>query len=188
MNRRLRRRLERGVTTLEFALLTPFIVILLLGTIDISMATMLDSALEHGAEAATRIGTTVSIPAGASRDQAIRDAVWYWLDPWLSDKNQLSITTQTYTAYSDIGQPEPCLDDSYKTTGTCTGKFTDVNGNNVWDRDMGSSGSGGYGAIVRYQFTVTRPQSYTGILTLLNLNLFSLQRTIVVQNEPQSSS
>lgn len=178
---------DRGVTALEFALLTPFILIMLLGTVDFSMETILDSALEHGAQAASRIGMTVSTTSGQSRDQAIADAAWYWVQPWLQDRSQLTIESRTYPAYSDIGQPEPCGDDSYKTTGTCTGPYTDVNGNNQWDRDMGSSGSGGYGAIVRYRFRVARP-TYTGILKLVGIDSFSLERIVVLQNEPEASS
>lgn len=182
----LRRRLERGVTTLEFALLTPLMLILLLGTIDISMETMLDSALEHGAQSASRIGFTVSGTDNASREQAIFNEVWYWVGMWLQKPSQLQIVAKIYPAYSSVGQAEPCGDDSYRDTGSCTGPFTDVNGNGVWDADMGADGTGGYGSIVRYQISVSRP-TFTGILSLLNIQLFNLQRTVVVQNEPQAS-
>ena len=101
------RRFERGATALEFALMTPFILILLLGTIDISLETMLDSLLEHGVQSATRIGVTVAVPTGKTREQAIYDTVWLWVGDWLQNQSQLTINAKTYTSYSDIGQPEP---------------------------------------------------------------------------------
>jgi Flp pilus assembly pilin Flp len=179
-------RAQRGATALEFALISPLVLILLLGTIDVSMETLLDSALEHGAQSAARIGVTVSTTDGVSRSQAVYNEVWSWVSPWLQNQSQLTVSTVTYPAYSDIGMPEPCGDDSYAKTGTCTGSYTDVNGNGHWDDDMGASGLGGYGSIVRYRFTVTRPM-FTGILQLLGINLFTLQRTVVLQNEPQNS-
>jgi len=175
-----------GATALEFALITPLMLILLFATVDVGMEILLDSALEHGAQAAARIGMTVQTESGISREQAVYNEVWYWVGPWLQNQGQLTVTEETYPAFSDIGMPEPCGDDSYAKTGVCTGPYTDVNGNGHWDADMGSNGLGGYGAIVRYQFQISRP-TFTGILQLLGISLFSLQRTVVLQNEPQNS-
>lgn len=179
-------RSARGATALEFALVTPLMLILLFATIDLGMETLLDSALEHGAQSAARIGMTLQTPGGVSREQAVYNEVLYWVGPWLQTPSQLTVSQQTYPAFSDIGMPEPCNDDSYAQTGVCTGPFTDVNGNGHWDSDMGMNGLGGYGAIVRYQFSVRRP-TFTGILSLLGIQLFTLQRTVVLQNEPQNS-
>jgi Flp pilus assembly pilin Flp len=178
---------DRGVTALEFSIIIPFVCIVLLGIVDAGLETMLDALLERGAAAACRIGVTVSVPAGTTRDQAIYNAVWQPVSVLLSSQSQLTVTTMTYPTFSDIGQPEPCLDDSYSKTGICSGSFVDVNGNGKWDSDMGTSGAGGYGTIVRYQVSIARP-TFTGILGLLNIKLYSLQRTIITQNEPAASS
>jgi hypothetical protein len=182
-----RRSLQRGVTVLEFAIITPFICILLLGIVDVGLETMLDALLERGTAAACRLGVTVAVPAGTTRDQAIFNAVWQPVSILLTSQSQLTLTTMTYPTFSNIGQPEPCLDDSYKDSGICSGSYVDVNGNGKWDADMGASGAGGYGSIVRYQVSISRP-TFTGILSLLNIKLYSLQRTIVTQNEPAASS
>ncbi len=181
------RRDTRGVTALEFAMVVPFVCILLFGVVDIGLETMLDALLERGVASASRIGLTVAVPTAVTRDQAIFNAVWRPVGVLLQDPSQLTVTTMTYPTFADIGQPEPCRDDSYILTGACTGPYVDVNGNGRWDADMGASGAGGYGAIVRYHVSVTRP-TFTGVLSLLNIRLFNLQRTIVIQNEPGNAS
>ncbi|TDR80240.1 TadE/TadG family type IV pilus assembly protein [Paludibacterium purpuratum] len=173
---------QRGVAALEFALIFPFLLVVTVGAIDVALETFMDAALDRGASAASRIGVTVVVPAGVDRDQAIYNAIWGTVGQFLQSPSQLTVSTMTYPNYSSIGQPEPCGDDSYAKTGTCTGPFTDINGNGHWDRDMGASGAGGYGAIVRYQVKITRP-TFTGIPAFLNIKQYSLQRTIVVQNE-----
>jgi len=157
-------RQQRGVTALEFALILPFLFILTFGAIDIGMETMLDAALERGAEAAARIGVTVQTTAGETSSQAVYQAVWQPVSFWLSSQSQLTVSSYTYTSYAQLESGEPCLTSGY--TGTCTG----------------TSGTGGYGSIVRYQFNISRP-TFTGILKLLNIQLYSLQRTVIVQNE-----
>lgn len=181
------RRNARGVTALEFAVVVPFVCILLFGIVDIGLETMLDALLERGVATASRIGLTVTVPTGQTRDQAIFNAVWRPVGVLLQNQSQLTMTTMTYPTYADIGQPEPCRDDSYIRTGACSGPYVDVNGNGRWDADLGTTGAGGYGAIVRYHVSVTRP-TFTGVLSLLNIRLFTLQRTLVIQNEPGNAS
>jgi Flp pilus assembly pilin Flp len=175
-------RSQRGAAVLEFALVLPLVLIMILGTIDVGLETMLDGALDRGASAASRVGVTVAVPPGTNRDDLIYATVWDQVGQFVQNKSQLTVSTMTYPTFSNIGQPEPCNDDSYKNTGTCTGSYSDINANGHWDADMGASGAGGYGAIVRYQIKISGT-TFTGILKLLGISMYNFQRTIVVQNE-----
>ena len=158
---------QRGVTALEFALVMPLLLLATLGAIDIGMETMMDASLENGAAQAARQGVVVGAPpAGETRDQQIYAAVWQQVGFWLQSQSQLTMSSYTYPSYTALSQ-DPCLQSGY--TGACTG----------------SSGSGGFGSIVRYQVTVTRP-TFTGVLGLLKITSYTLQRTVIVQNEPES--
>jgi Flp pilus assembly protein TadG len=162
----------RGVAALEYAILMPFLLIAILGAIDVAMETMMDASLDRGAAAAARIGLTVTAPTQngvpITEDQQIFNTVWAYVGIWLQGPGQLTITTFTYPSYQALNQAEPCLTPGY--TGPCTG----------------TQGTGGFGSIVRYQVTIHRP-TFTGLLGVLNITSYTLQRTLIVQNEPQSS-
>ena len=172
---------ERGSTALEFALVTPLVLVLIVGIIDIAVAMMTDAFLERSVRQASRLGITTTIPAGMTRDEAIRKVIQDGVGGW-AGSNPLHIETRVYASFANIGQPEPCGDNSYAETGTCTGPYTDINGNGRWDADMGLASAGGRGDIVTYRVWFERP-SFTGILKLVNVDLYHFERRIVVQNE-----
>ncbi|GAB2902460.1 hypothetical protein GCM10027202_33750 [Microvirgula curvata] len=173
---------DSGASALEFALVSPFLLLLIIGTLDIAIAMLTDGFLERSVRAATRLGITTSVPTGKTREEAIRDIIWAGVGDWVGNPSRLHIETRVYSSFANVGQPEPCGDDSYQKTGTCTGSFTDINGNNKWDPDMGLTGAGGRGDIVSYRVWFDRP-SFTGILNLLNMGLYHFERRIVIQNE-----
>ncbi|MGE8356075.1 MAG: TadE/TadG family type IV pilus assembly protein [Microvirgula sp.] len=174
---------DSGASALEFALVMPLVLILIVGTIDVAIAMLADGFLEQSVRAASRLGLTTTVPSGGkSREDAIREIIQNGVGNWVGKDNVLHIETRTYTSFANVGQPEPCGDDSYKKTGTCTGPFTDINHNETWDADMGGSGAGGRGDIVSYRVWFDRP-SFTGILGLLGRDLYHFERRIVIQNE-----
>lgn len=100
---------ERGSTALEFALVTPLVLVLIVGIIDIAVAMMTDAFLERSVRQASRLGITTTIPAGMTRDEAIRKVIQDGVGGW-AGSNPLHIETRVYASFANIGQPEPCGD------------------------------------------------------------------------------
>ena len=173
---------DSGASALEFALVMPLVLILIVGTIDVAIAMLTDGFLEQSVRAASRLGLTTTEPSGKSRDDAIREIIQNGVGNWVGKDNVLHIETRTYKSFANGGQPEPCGDESHKNTGPCTRPFTDMKHNETWDADMGGSGAGGRGDIVSYRVWFGRP-AFTGILGLLGRDLYHFERRIVIQNE-----
>ena len=101
----------------------------------------------------------------------------------LIDLDELVMTTMVYENFGDVGQPEPFTDDNANDAYDAGEDFNDVNGNGVWDEDMGAAGLGGPGDVVVYQM------SYDWDIIIPMFEPFfgesiSLDANIAVRNEP----
>lgn len=192
---RWRRLGERAGVAVEFALTFPLLLLLTAGTMEVGLVLMTDASLELAAHDSARYGTASSLLATATRTQAINIIVHSYLDRWARTSADIAIDTRSYRSFANVGQPEP-VDSTLHPDGTCTKgcvactgsaltgscDYIDVNGNGVWDADMGVSGVGGSGDITVYTITLTRP-GFTGILRLAGVSTLSFSRSVVVQNE-----
>ena len=164
--RRLRRD-QGGATIVEFALIFPVFILAVFGIIETAMVLFISSSIEAAVLEASRFGATGSLPPGVSREDRVLEIVGE-KTYGLVDLDQADIQTLVYASFDDIGQPEP---------------FTDVNGNGVWDADMGAAGLGGPSDVVVYRV------SYDwGVMTPLIRGVLgdSLRHisSVAVRNEP----
>lgn len=173
---------DRGVSALEFAMLFPILLLLLLGTVEIAFIMMIDASLELAVRNASRYGMISPTSETASRDERIRTIVEDWLGRWLSDPAQITIDVRTYSAFDNIGEPEPFADDNGNGTWDAGEDYEDLNDDGRWNADMGTAGAGGREEIVLYDISFSRP-TITGILTLAGIDRYEFGRRIVVQNE-----
>lgn len=173
---------QRGVSALEFAMLFPLLLLLILGTVEIAFVMMIDASLELAVRDASRYGMISPATAAETRDQRIRDIVENWLGRWLSDPQDIAIDVRTYAAFDNIGEPEPFADDNGNGTWDAGEDYQDLNDDGVWNADMGTAGAGGREEIVLYDVSFTRP-TVTGILTMVGIDAYRFDRRIVIQNE-----
>jgi Flp pilus assembly pilin Flp len=156
----------QGATVVEFALVAPVVMFLVMATIEMSYVTMARSALEAAVRDAARRGgvedfqRTVTDENGdeqtvcISQQQRVEDAVRRKMDLFLvDDSGELEITSQVYSNFTTIDSPEPFTDANSNGSYDGGEPFNDINGNGQHDADMGAAGLGGPGDVVQYEVT-----------------------------------
>lgn len=176
--RRLRRD-SRGVTIVEFAMVAPVMLLLLLGLFDLGYRTYAQSVLQGALHDAARMATV----GGYSMNQ-IDTRVKTRLSGFAT-RSTVSTEAASYYEFSGVSQPEKIVGDtaplnSYN-PGDC---FEDVNGNNRYDTDRGRGGTGNADDIVRYSVTITFPRVFPlGILMGWGTTQ-TLTSNTVLRNQP----
>lgn len=170
-----------GAAAVQFAVLAPAMLLLLVGSFEVSMMLFVAGTMESAVLAASRAGVTGFTEDGVSREERIRDII---LDRTLGfvDMDEAVIRTLVYSSFDQIGQPEPFTDENGNGVHDAGESFTDVNGNGQWDDDMGSAGLGGPGDIVLYDI-----EYETGAITNLFEPIFGRivhRAAVAVRNEP----
>lgn len=171
---------RRGVSAVEFALVGPTFIFLVLGVFDFATVLFLALTIENATLNAARFGATGQVPTGVTRDERIREIV-HEHTLGILDDNDLKIETLVYASYADIATAER-LDDANGDKKHNPGEtFDDVNHNAVWDGDPGKPGSGAPEAIVLYRVSA----EYRFITPLLSeLGPVSLSAAAPIRNEP----
>lgn len=159
-----------GVTALEFALVAPALVFLLVAGIEVGLSMMLDATLDLAVGQAARFGKTTERSAScaeadgdsACRMQEIRRILHARLDPWASKPSDIRISVRSYPTWSD----------ARGASGTMP------------DPGSGTAGQdpGGRSSIVLYSVMVERP-SFSGIFSLIDMDVLTFQRSTIIRNE-----
>ena len=172
---------EDGSEAIEFVLIFPGFLLILVGALEFAVVTFVGSILESAMAEASRFGITGSTPPGMTREQQVKDIVKE-KTYGLIDMDKADFKTLVYPTFADIGQAEPYTDTNGNGQYDVGEPYNDVNGNGQWDADMGVAGLGGPGDIVLYKI------SYTwGMLTpVLKPIVGSIKQSasIAVRNEP----
>lgn len=176
---------DKGAAALEFAFVAPVLIFVVLGIMELGMILFVTSLLEGSVRMAARFGITGYAPASVSREQQIRD-ILQENTAGLIDMSKVTFTQYVYENFSDIGKPEPFVDDSPANGSYDPGEsYQDVNGNGQWDSDMGVAGVGGPGAVVVYRVTYDWPLLTPYLADVLGTDgKIPLSASIVVRNEP----
>lgn len=138
----------KGASIIEFAIVAPVFMLLLVGFIELGLIFFTSTILESATGISSRIGKTGFAPAGVNREEFIRSELRRLSGGYLSP-DLLQIDVVSYKSFASIGQPEPCT-----TAGDpppCVNGFDDVNGNGQWDADQGAAGVGTRGKVALYR-------------------------------------
>ncbi|MFM5907842.1 MAG: TadE/TadG family type IV pilus assembly protein [Novosphingobium sp.] len=171
---------ETGVTVVEFAIISPVLLVMLMGIYDVGYQLYVGAVLQGAIQKAGRDSTIEGAALGAAAiDQRIKDQV----QRVLAD-GTYTFNRKAYATFSNIGKPEDFSDTN--SNGVCDNKepFEDVNGNGSWDTDRGKTGQGGAKDAVVYTVTVIypRPLAVGGMLGL-SKNI-TLKTETVLRNQP----
>ena len=179
----LRRRLaasEKGATMVEFALLAPVLLTLLMGIFDMGYNIYATILLNGSIQRAARASTLESAAAQANAiDQIVTDTVRD-----ISSTATITFNRKAYTNFSDVSEPEDFTD--VNNDGTCDNgePYEDVNGNGTWDQDRGIDGMGGARDAVLYTVTVRYPRLFP-VANLIGLPpYFETTAQTVLRNQP----
>lgn len=171
---------EDGATLTEFALLSPVLLVLLMGIFDMGYNVYADVLLEGSIQKAARDSTLQTAGGKADAiDAAVSETVHE-----ITPNATISFSRKAYTNFSDVAQPEDFTD--VNKDGICDDgePFEDVNGNGTWDQDRGIDGVGGARDAVLYTVTVHYPRLFP-VANLLGLKpYFTTQAQTVLRNQP----
>ena len=171
-----------GVTTVEFALTAPVMLLLVMGIIEFSLISFTFSIMEGATSYTARYGKTGHTAPGSSRQEQIVANIRHLTGGMLS-ADQINITTKVYSAFDKVGDPEPFTDTNNNLSYDNGEPFSDINGNSQWDPDMGSVGLGNANDVVVY--TVSYPWIInTPIINTIIGSPYNITVRTVVKNEP----
>lgn len=146
--RRLRRD-QTGASMMEFGLIVPVFMTLMLGLFDIGQLVYTQAILNGAVQEAAR---SSSLETG---DTTVADGRVEDLVQISAPGVTVSSTRLSYFDFADIDRAEAWNDADGD--GDCNDgeNYTDENGNGSWDEDIGVSGNGGAGDVVIYEVTAT---------------------------------
>ena len=141
------RRDAAGVTIVEFALVAPVFLLMLMGMLDAAQMVYGKSLLNGAVEAAAR---SSSLEAG---DTSAADALVNARIKSVLPGVTVTSERVSYFDFADIGRAEQWNDAD--ANGACNDgeAYTDENGSGNWDREIGVSGNGGANDVVIYTVT-----------------------------------
>lgn len=175
------RRDQDGVSVVEFALLAPVLMTLLMGLLDLAYnmytAQMLQGAIQNAARQST-------IEGASGREAAIDAAVTTAVQA-IAPNATLSFDRKSYSSFSEAGRPEDYVDQN--TNGTCDNGelFEDANGNGTWDTDTGTTGFGGARDAVVYGVTVTYERPFPVFAFIPGqTSTYTLNTSTILRNQP----
>ncbi len=94
---------NEGAALIEFAMVVPVLVFLLMAIIEFGIIFHLMSLSTYAANEAARAGKTGNTYSAASRDAMIKNKVEKVLSPWMKSGKELTLSTQSYGSFGDLG-------------------------------------------------------------------------------------
>jgi Flp pilus assembly protein TadG len=173
---------ERGATAVEFAIIAPAFLMVLLGLMELSYnlyaATLLEGAIHEAGRNSTIEGAEAR---GLAIDNEVRDTVRD-----VVPNAAVAFDRRAYIDYSDAERPEDFTDSNEDGVCNAGEPFEDVNGNGSWDEDRGKAGMGGARDAVLYTVTVSYPRPFP-VMKLLGFSPTVTARSrTVLRNQPFS--
>jgi len=180
--RRSLRRDTRGATMVEFAIVSPVMILMMMGLGDLGYQVYAQSILNGAMQKA---GRDSAIQGGANNTAAI-DAKVSTMVKTIAKNATITFTRKNYDTFSVI-KPEPFTDSNgngVRDPGEC---FTDINRNNQWDADPGESGQGGADDVTVYTATVTYPHLFPVVGLLGWPATQTITASTLLKNQPYAS-
>jgi hypothetical protein len=94
---------KRGAALIEFAIVIPALLWLLLAIIEFGIIFHLMSLSTYAANEAARKGKTGFTYGTADRGALIQETVRQQMDPWMGQSASLSISSQSFGTFNDVG-------------------------------------------------------------------------------------
>ena len=183
---RLRNR-ENGGAMIEFALVAPLLITLLVAVMEFAMIVLVMVLLEGGVREAARYGMTGQQPDGSTRLEAIADIINSH-SLGLVEITTNDVEVLVYDDFSSVDSGDELVIDvngngDWDSADGDT--YNDLNGNGSWDPDPGVPGAGVGSQVVLYRVTA----SWNTLTPLIapfvgEGGLIPLSASVVVRNEP----
>lgn len=173
---------RRGATLIEFAIVAPVMLLLLMGLMDLSYRLYVQAILNGAMQQAGRLASLESGPSGLDTIDAnvvknVREVAQNLT--WQSSH-------KSFSDYTKIG-PEPFIDtngNGLRDPGEC---YSDINNNNQWDADPGKAGGGGAKDSVVYTMTIHYPRVFPMAGLMGWSTTQDVSSTTILKNQPFST-
>ena len=187
----LTRRLSKdasGATIIEFAMVFPVLVLLIMGLMDMAHTQYSNSVL-HGAM--QKAGRDLTLESAGSRNASIDKLVRDQIGLVVPQGSTITFEKLSHFDFADVGEPEDILGDDLPGQpghGQCEGAkgemYIDQNNNNKFDKNRGKDGIGGARDVVLYTAVVSYPRLFPMYeLAGLPKNV-TIQASTVLRNQP----
>lgn len=173
---------QRGTTIIEFAIIAPVMMILLMGLGDMLYQIYAQAILDGELQKAARDS---GIEGGGANTAAI-DAKVQTRIKQIAPQATFVTSRKAYDTFSEVA-PEPIFDTNGNNKldpGEC---FTDENGNGTWDQDPGTAGQGGASAVTVYQMTATYPRLFPVAGLLGWSKTQTISASTLLKNQPYAT-
>lgn len=179
---RIIRRLQtdrRGSVAIELAFYAIPLFITILGGIEFGFMIFAESRVGGVLQQAARMAMTGDRDANGANGENIDAMVIRQLT--MTKSTRVEIDKSYYDKFSQVRKPEN-KDSAGTTPPYC---WTDVNGNQIWDKDSSRTGLGGANDIINYKVTVKYTPLFPIITNFVTRNrLIELTGQATLQNEP----
>lgn len=171
---------KEGATLIEFALIAPTMMVMLMGFFDLGYRTYLEVAARGILETAAR-NASVGKLSSAQVDTYVTDK----LKGVASARSTVTLVKKSFYSISHIGKPEKITSDiapwAIYNVGDC---YEDANNNQMYDSSMGSTGLGGPDDIVYYEVNIAMPRLFPLGGLIGWSNTFTAKANTLIRNQP----
>ncbi len=172
---------EGGMTVVEFAIVGPVLILLVVGLFDLGhqlyATSILQGTLQNSARQATlENGFSLQDQIDADLEENFNTII---------PVADLTVTRRSFQSFTDIVTPEEFTDGNGD--GVCNDgePFEDMNGNGSWDQDRGRDGLGGARDAVLFRATATYDRMFplAGLIPTMS-NEVVIEASTVLRNQP----
>jgi Flp pilus assembly protein TadG len=179
LGRRLRRN-ERGAALVEFAVVAPVFLLLVLGFMESGYAIYVAAVLNGAVQSA---GRSSGLESGHLTQTQIDARVRARVRAVMPDA-AVAFSRANYQNFADLGRPEDFNDANHNGVRDARECFSDENGNQQWDDDVGRAGQGGANDVVLYTARV-QYRSFIPLAPVLGLPAgHHLSASTTLRNQP----
>ncbi len=177
---------DQGVSVIEFGLIAPVTMLMMLGTIDLGHSFFVKATLDGAIQNVARLSSmedAVTPEAQELVDRRLKDAV-----RTLAPTAEVTSTRRFYKTFSaaESATAETVIESPGQANQRCDpGEiFWDSNRNGVWDADGGSHGQGGTKDIVLLTFKVSYPRLFPMANMMGWPKNIELESSSILANQP----
>jgi Flp pilus assembly pilin Flp len=171
---------ERGATLIEFAMIAPVLLALLLGMFEMGYNFYMQSQLQGAVQRAARDSSLQSAGSDTAAIDARVEAAVHAIVP----QAEMTFSRRAYSSFNDVHRAEDYTD--IDRNGACNDgePFEDANDNGQWDQDRGSDGGGGARDAVLYVVQVSYPRAFAAAQVVGLSPTFTTEAVTVLRNQP----
>lgn len=172
-----------GVSSMEFAILSPVLFLIICGALEIGHTMYVQSVLTGQMQKAGRdLALEGSANAGARAllEKRVRDSINV-----LISSPTITFVTKAYHDYRNVGRPEEYVDTNGN--GVCDNKepYIDANNSGSWEDDSANKGPEGAKDVVLFEATVRYDRVITGAYLPFGSEV-TLKSSTLLRNQPSS--